>query len=388
MGRYDETVCHCALNAIFGYEPRVAMALIEALGSASAIFEMSRSGLDDILGPFRKHKDEICFSALEKAADELNRLYAKGCRFLPQSDAAFPPLLKDCEDPPLGLYYRSISEPKDIFLAEHNIAVVGTRDISSYGAEWCERIVEGMARSGANPTVVSGLAIGTDIVAHKAALQNGIPTIAVMATGIDDIYPFRHTHDAEMMANTPGCALVTDYPPNTAPLQVNFLRRNRIIAGMSRAVLLIESKIRGGGMMTANLAFSYGREVYALPGRIDDVRSQGCNYLIRNRVAETISSEVELGKSLGLDIQRKPVGKTIPQFMEGMYKGRVPDEMVGALIRIVETIRKHRDIDVEDVAGKCGLQYSTARELMSRLEADGIISINLLQRCALVGKIS
>jgi len=383
MGRYDETVCHCALNRIFGYEPRIALALIEALGSASAIFEMSRSGLDDILGPFSKHRDDISFLALEKAADELNRLYSAGCRFLPLSDESFPYLLKECEDPPLGLYYKSISEPKDIFCSDDNIAIVGTRDISAYGTEWCERIVDDMSRSGARPTVVSGLALGTDIVAHRAALEGNLPTIAVMATGIDEVYPFRHTRDADRIASTPGCALVTDYPPNTAPLQVNFLRRNRIIAGMSRSVILIESKIRGGGMMTANLAFSYGREVYALPGRIDDVRSQGCNYLIRNRVAETISSEVELGKSLGLDLQRRTSRKTLAQIAVEVYGGKLPPESVAKMGLLMETVKKHRQIGVEDLAVSCEMQYSEARELLSRLEADDIVSINLLQQCAL-----
>ena len=382
MGRFDETVCHCALNRIFGFEPRIALALIDTLGSASAVFELNRSGLDEILGPFSKHREDICFRALEQAADELNMLDAKGCRFLPYSSKDFPALLKECEDPPVGLYYKGISKPEEIFGNLNSIAVVGTRDISTYGSEWCERIVKGIAGSGSRPTIVSGLALGTDIAAHRAALAEGVPTIAVMATGIDEIYPYRHTKDAEIMAATPNCALVTDYPPGTAPLQVNFLRRNRIIAGMCRATILIESKFRGGGMMTANLAFSYGREVYALPGRIDDLRSQGCNHLIRGRIAEAISSEVELGKSLGLEIRRSR-RRDIMLEARRLYESSIGKEMMARLLSIIETIGKNRGIDVEDIASACGFSYQEVLESVTMLEADGLISMDMLRRCSL-----
>lgn len=382
MGRFDETVCHCTLNRIFGFEPRIALALIETLGSASAVFELSRSGLDEILGPFSKHRDEICFHALEQSAEELNRLSLTGCRFLPYSDPAFPSLLKECEDPPVGLYYKGVSPPDEIFGNLNTIAVVGTRDLSSYGNEWCERIVKGIAESGSEPTIVSGLALGTDIAAHRTALTEGIPTIAVMATGIDEVYPYRHNRDAEIISSTPSCALVTDYPPGTAPLQVNFLRRNRIIAGMSRATILIESKFRGGGMMTANLAFSYGREVYALPGRIDDVRSQGCNHLIRGRIAEAISSEAELGKSLGLDIRRSR-RRDLASEAKRLYEAGMGQEKLSTLLEMIGIIGKNRGIDVEDLASGCGLSYQEAMECVTMLEADGLVSIDLLRRCSL-----
>lgn len=382
MGRFDETVCHCALNRIFGYEPRVALALIDTLGSASAVFELGRSGLDDLLGPFARHRDDICFTALEQAAEELNRLSAKGCRFLPISDESYPSLLRDCEDPPVGLYYKGVSEPQEIFCNANTIAVVGTRDISQYGIEWCERIVKGLSDSGSKPTIVSGLALGTDIVAHRAAMNAGVPTIAVMATGIDEVYPYRHGIDAERISNTAGSALVTDYPPDTAPLQVNFLRRNRIIAGMSRATILIESKIRGGGMMTANLAFSYGREVYALPGRIDDARSQGCNHLIRARVAESISSEVELGKSLGLEIKRSR-RRDILLEAERLYADSTSPDMMERIRAVIVHIGKNRGADAEDLAHGCGLTYQAALETLTRLEADGLIAMDMLQRCSL-----
>jgi len=383
MGRFDETVCHCALNRIFGFEPRVALALIEALGSASAIFELSRSGLDDILGPFSKHRDDITLRALEQAADELNRLGEAGARFLPVSDPDFPELLKQCEDPPVGLYYKSISEPAGIFGNPETIAVVGTRDISPYGVEWCERLVGGIARSGARPTIVSGLALGTDITAHRTALRSKVPTIAVMATGIDEVYPYRHQRDADEIASTPGCALVTDYPPGTAPLQVNFLRRNRIIAGISRATILIESKLRGGGMMTANLAFSYGREVHALPGRIDDIRSQGCNHLILNRVAEPIINEIELGRSLRLNIQRSTGKKNLATAVRNLYGEAVDEDVLARMTKLLETIRENRGVTVEELAAKCGFPYKDTMETVSLFEADGLICLDILQRCSI-----
>ena len=124
--------------------------------------------------------------------------------------------------------------------------------------------------------IVSGLALGVDITAHAAALEGGLPTVGVSPVGIDDVYPRRHVPFVERMCATPGCALVTDYPPGTFPAAFSFIRRNRIIAGLAGSTVLIESRIKGGGMITARLAAGYGRDVFAVPGRIDDIRSQGC----------------------------------------------------------------------------------------------------------------
>ena len=286
-----ETVCLCALNSIFGYEPRVASALIENLGSASAVFAMSDADKDAVFGPYSKYRGKIVKKELDAAEAVLQRLRRDGTAFVGITSDEYPKRLKGCEDAPLGIFVRSDSPVERIFAGtEHYVAVVGTREITPYGEQWCRDIVRTLADSGAAPCIVSGLAYGTDIIAHRTAVECGLPTIAVMATGTDTVYPSRHRGFAEHLAGLPGCALVTDYPPGTAPVALNFIRRNRIIAGLSDSVILVESAVKGGGMITSRLAFSYNRSVYALPGRGDDSRSQGCNHLIREGVAEIIDS--------------------------------------------------------------------------------------------------
>ncbi|MBQ2069136.1 MAG: DNA-processing protein DprA, partial [Bacteroidales bacterium] len=142
-----------------------------------------------------------------------------------------PALLKDCSDPPLGLYVRSSSPPEEVFRPRPSVAVVGTRDVSRYGLQWCRKLTGAIAQSPARPVIVSGLAIGVDIAAHLEAIDRGGSTIAVLPTGLDKIYPYRHEAYADRICNSPGSALVSDYPPGTMALKTNFLRRNRIIAG-------------------------------------------------------------------------------------------------------------------------------------------------------------
>ena len=378
---YDEDVCCCALNRIFGFKPRVALALISSLGSASQVFRLKAGELDRLLGTDAPARRMICRQTLSDTAEELDGLYGKGYSFIRIGSSGYPKLLAECEDPPLGLYVRSTSAPESIFNDSTAVAVVGTRDISDYGKEWCRKITGALSRSRPAPAIVSGLALGTDITAHVTALELGAPTIAVMATGIDSIYPSRHRNIAERIASTPGCALVTDYPPGTSPLQINFIRRNRIIAGMSHATILIESKSKGGGMLTARLAFSYSRDVYALPGRIDDTRSQGCNILIKEKVAESILSEKLLVESIGLKF-REEAGRPDPaETVRAMYMEKYCEDKISRLSRIVLHVKKHRGITVEELALSLGIPYKEVLECTALLETDGIISSDLLQRC-------
>ena len=285
MDSFEEKACLCALSRIFGFEPKQGLALIERMGCASAVFALDKDGLDELLGPYCKQKFQIRQSAVFEAARELEALAKTGVEFVGWGQEGYPLLLTECPDPPIGLYIKSTTRPQDLWTRPKNIAVIGTRDISPYGKEWCTKVVEGLAETNQKPLIVSGLALGTDICAHRTAIERGLPTIAVMPTGPDAVYPHRHLAFADQLSRTPGCALITDYPPGTPPLPVNFLRRNRIIAGLSHATVLIESKLKGGGMMTARLAFSYDRDVFALPGRVDDIRSQGCNRMILEKIA-------------------------------------------------------------------------------------------------------
>ena len=311
-------------------------------------------------------------------------LRKNGTSFVGWGEDGYPELLAECPDAPVGLYVRSSTPVSELWNMNRQIAIVGTRDISPYGREWCTRIVHGLADCAEKPLIISGMALGTDICAHRSAVEAGLPTIAVMPTGPDAVYPFRHIEFAERMCNTPGCALVTDYPPGTPPLAIHFLRRNRIIAGMSHATILTESKIKGGGMMTARLAFSYDRDVYALPGRADDLRSQGCNFLIRSKTAEPIISVEDLISSLGLNCSKAQKISSRQDKIREIYSKRLDSETVRKIEHIFGIISREKGITVEELASVSDMTYSQAATLTSMLEMDGFIRTDLLQRCFII----
>ena len=381
MKNLEEKACLCALNRIFGFEPKLGLTLISHLGSAEKVFTLSSDEITSLLGPHSKYKDRISSKAVDDAASELLSLSKAGIQFCGITESGYPSLLKECEDAPIGLYIKSLTPISELW-KDNSIGIVGTRDITPYGKEWCNRIVSSLATTADTPTLISGLAIGVDIEAHRAALQNNLPTIAVLPTGPDSIYPYRHRSDAEKIASSYGSALITDYPPGTAPLAIHFLRRNRIIAGLSKATILIESKIRGGGMMTCRLAFSYNRDVYALPGRVDDIHSQGCNELIRQKIAEPVTSASALIESLGM--KSSPIA---PQdgisILEKIYLDRLSAEDISHIKKIISTVKGNRGMTIEEIADIVGLSYSKTAELSSMLEIDDLIIIDLLQRCSI-----
>ena len=378
-----EKACLCALNRIFGFEPKISLALISHFSSASSVFALPPKEIDNLLGPHSKYRGMISTEAVEKAYSELVSLSTRQIGFVGWTEDQYPSRLKECEDAPTGLYIRSSSEPETLWKRRRMISIIGTRDLSPYGREWCERIVNSFAELPQNerPTIVSGLALGVDICAHTAALKNGLPTLAVMATGPDAVYPSRHRGFAEEICRTPESALITDYPPETAPLAIHFLRRNRIIAGLSEATILVESKIKGGGMMTARLADSYNRTVFALPGRVDDIRSQGCNNLIRNQIAIPITSIEDFLKEFGVKQSRKGNDVDCAKDLETIYKGSISEDKISQMRNILLSIRKERGITVEEISTQTGIGYTRVSQLIGMLETDGIITRDLLQRC-------
>lgn len=381
MGNLEEKACLCALNKIFGFAPKIGLALISHTGSAAEVFRIEGKDMDELLGPHNRYRGLMSMKAVDQAAKELADMESRGISFVGWSEEDYPPLLQECEDAPIGLYVRSTTPMDELWKPQKRIAVVGTRDITPYGREWCVRTVDGLARCKEKPAVVSGLALGTDFCAHKAALESGLATIGVMATGPEAVYPYRHKEFAERLCSTPGCALVTDYPPGTAPLAIHFLRRNRIIAGLSDATVLIESKIKGGGMMTCRLAFSYSREVYALPGRADDLRSQGCNSLIRSKIAEPIISIEDLTDSLGLNRTGIRSRNGIREVVESAYRSILSAEKTELAVTLLTMMKKERGITIEELAQDTGISYSMIANMAAMLEADGFISVDLLQRC-------
>lgn len=369
------------MNRIFGFESSVARSLVEYCGSAGKLFLMSPEERSDLLGPFSKYSSRICEKELETSSKELDMISRGGYSFIPYGDPSYPELLKECNDAPMGLYVRSGTSAGDLFNKNPCIAIVGTRDISPYGAEWCRRIVGAIATARIKPVIVSGLAIGVDITAHSAAVDNSLATIAVMATGVDSVYPALHKGFAKKIEKTPGCALISDYPPGTVPVAVNFLRRNRIIAGLCTATILVESKEKGGGMITADIANSYNRDVYALPGRIDDTRSQGCNRLIRGKIAEPITDLDNFVNALGLGAYSRRTPRDLDEEIIRIYGGTFSDELLGMIRKTAGLIKKYRGATLDEICSLGEMNWKDVSYASGLLENDGIITIDLLQRC-------
>ena len=342
-----------ALNRLYGYTPRQGLSLLEKYRSASAI-----PGIP-----------------VEREEAELAELRQKRVRLVSCLDEDYPPLLLETPDHPIGLYVTSASRAAEIFAYKKAVAIVGTRDISSYGSLWCKKIVRALAAAAQRPVIVSGFAMGTDIIAQTEALRCGLRTIGVMPCGPDAVYPARHRDIAAQLVRTPGCALVSDYPPGTQAMANNFIRRNRIIAGLSDAVILIESKRKGGGLITMDFALDYGRATYALPGRIEDPCSEGCNALIRRAKAELISDTDSLVESLGLGLLSPDRPADIIVLAQQRYGA-------GSLnARILQHIKRNRGATPEEICRDLDIPYGTAVTATMQLESDGFIGSDLLQRC-------
>lgn len=381
-------VCACTLNRAFGYEPRISQTLIRNLGSISAVFRLPEKDRDNFLSADSRLKGRLLDSELEKSRRELEDLLSRGYQFLCPEDPAYPDALRDIPDAPVALYVRSSSPAQEIFNTGRTmISVVGTRNISPYGRDWCKRIVGSIARSSEESCIVSGLALGVDGRAHESAMEEGLPTIAVLPCGIQDVYPRQHRALADAIEKNPASALVTDYPPGTSPTAITFLRRNRIIAALGSATILVESKAAGGGMITCNLAQEYGRDIFALPGRIDDPMSAGCNLLIYQKKAESICDPAFLCRDLGLGKMRSARLENLETALRRAYGKSLDQDMMKDCLRVAQTIKARRGILIEELGEALGISYSRASTLCNMLQSDGFISIDLLQQCSIESKI-
>lgn len=384
MSYSDTSVALCALNKLFGYQPAKALTLMERVTNPVELFDGSFS-------------QELNGGQLEWARRELTRVESEGSRFVSLLDDDYPVPLTQLPDPPMGLYMSATSSPTEVWGLRPMIAIVGTRDISPYGKEWCRKLVEALAEAPVQPCIVSGLAYGADGIAHQSALEHGLGTIGVMATGIDTVYPWQHRDLARQMVGTGGCALITDYPLETSPVANNFLRRNRIIAGLCSATLVVESKSRGGSLMTARYAVEYNRDVYALPGRVDDIRSAGCNSLIANEMARIITTIPELVGQLGLGARLRgpggswsstPTAAAFRHLLEETFPSGTPGPggapgLGRAPVTIGMAIRSHRGITADELSALTALPISTVVQCIGLLEAHGFITTDLLRRCSL-----
>lgn len=292
----SELFYRVAFSRLRGMNTGRAERLLELFGSERALFENGDEAFREV-GTGRRislSRSDLD-AALDAAREELPFIEKNRIRCLYFTDDDYPRRLLACDDAPVMLYVKGDCDLN----ARHVVAVVGTRNATVYGAKFIDKLVGDLADKLDDLLVISGLAVGCDIMGHRRAMALGVPTAAVVAHGLDTIYPAEHRDDAARIARGAG-AIVTDYPHGTRPHRGNFLARNRIVAGLADAVVVVESAAdRGGALNTARVARAYDREVFALPGRTSDRYSAGCNMLIREQTAALIETADDLIHAMG-----------------------------------------------------------------------------------------
>lgn len=285
------TLHRIAFSSLRGLTPALARAILARTGSEEQFFAMTGEQLSASLGFRNRLFDRaVRDKALAEARDEEIFIQRSNIRAIYFTDPGYPRRLLECDDAPLMLYTLGGCDLN----GARFVSIVGTRHATGYGSDFTDDLVRGLAARCADPIViVSGLAYGIDVAAHRAALAAGLPTIGVLAHGLNTLYPASHRDVAARMIHSGGM-LMTDYRSCDATHRGNFLARNRIIAGLSDCTVVAESDSRGGALVTARLAAAYSRDVFALPGRITDRYSRGCNDLIASCVAAVITSADDL----------------------------------------------------------------------------------------------
>ena len=302
----DEQIYTLALTRIPGLGLVGAYNLVRTLGSASAVFQ-HRKNLKELIPEVSDKLIQAldCPEAFCRAEEELKYTEKNQIQCITLNEAAYPSRLRECEDAPLALFYRGNAPLNALRI----VSIVGTRHATAYGADLCLSFIEELKEQCPDVLIVSGLAYGIDIHTHRASLQNGFPTIGVLAHGLDRIYPAAHRKTAIDMMDHGG--LLTEFMSGTNPDRQNFVKRNRIVAGMSDATIVVESAIKGGALITAELAESYHRDCFAFPGRTTDVYSAGCNELIRSNRASLLLSAEDFVNAMGWNVTTHSSQKTI-----------------------------------------------------------------------------
>jgi len=355
---YSDLVYACALNRIFNYNCVLARRMVERFPSPGALFSMGRSSLEDILGKGSRYIGALTDGGvLEEAFSEVEWSLSRNVRILYLTDDSYPRRLRECEDAPIVLFYKGTADLNH----KRVVSIVGTRRPDGYGEDICREIVRSFSTLDLKPLIVSGLAYGIDICAHREALDSGLETVGVMATGINDVYPKMHRADAVRMCRQGG--VLTDFWRGAAPNKVNFLRRNRIIAGMCDAVILVESDRAGGGVVTSRMASSYSREVLAVPGRLSDRMAQGCISLIKERVAEIVSTVRGVSDYLGWSDRRMAVAEPVLFEYDDSVKRN-----------ILVTLSSVSSMDTDMVLQRTGCDYQEVMSALTELELEGRIA--------------
>ena len=353
-----------ALTRISNFNFQQALELYRTVGSAQLIYE-HRNDIGDIIkdgSPRLKEALKVWDEPMKRAEFELKFMQEHQIRAITLNDDDYPQRLRECADAPIILYYKGNADLNQSKI----ISIVGTRQCTQYGIDLIRRFVSDLRRHCPEVLIVSGLAYGVDINAHRQALAQGYPTVAVLAHGLDHIYPYHHRDTAAQMLNHGG--LLTEFMTQTNADKPNFVRRNRIVAGLADATIVIESKSKGGGLITADIAQSYDRAVFAYPGAVGMPCSEGCNNLIRDNVAALISNADDFVRAMGWQDETKRREALSDGIERNLFPDLSPEES-----SIVKQLQQTNDLQLNILSVKTGIPIGHLTALLFQLEMKGVI---------------
>ena len=337
--------------------------LLSTVGNAKDIVLHAKELAREIPGFPDKAVEALCRPDLLQLCEaELSFAEKNGIQCLIHSDNAYPSRLRECPDAPIALFYKGNADLNSL----HIVSIVGTRHATAYGRALCHEFVSALAGLCPGVLVVSGLAYGIDIEAHRAALDAGLPTVAVLAHGLDRLYPAVHRQTADRMMSDGG--LLTEYRTGTNPDRQNFVCRNRIVAGLTDATIVVESAVRGGALITASLAMDYGRDCFAFPGRVGDEYSAGCNRFISDNRAGLIVSAEDFVKKMMWDNDITPGAARNVQ--RNLFVELTPDEQ-----RVVDVLRDKGDMQLNDLVLATAMPVNMLSTIMFGLEMSGVVRV-------------
>ena len=353
-----------ALTRLTNFNYQQALELYRAMGSAQMLFE-HRNEIGDILkdcSPRLMEALKDWDEPMRRAEAELRFMEEHRVRAITLNSDDYPQRLTECPDAPIILYYSGNADLNQAKV----ISVVGTRQITVYGQDLIRRFISELKKFCPQALIVSGLAYGVDINAHRQALENGYETVGVLAHGLDQIYPYRHRDTAAEMLNHGG--LLTEFMSQTNADKPNFVRRNRIVAGMADAVILVESAAKGGGLITAEIAQSYDRSVFAFPGNVGQPFSEGCNNLIRDNGAALISNAQDFVKAMGWMDESLRQRANADGIERNLFPELTPEEQ-----QVVDLLQQTNDLQLNIITVKTGIPIGRLTALLFQLEMKGVV---------------
>lgn len=360
----QEVIYSMALTQLSHFSLTGFRELYDRLGSATAIMDI-RHNIREVLpdaSPRLVSTFADVSAAVHRAEAEYRWAQDNGIQTMTMNDALYPQRLRECSDSPIVLYYKGNADLN----RQKVVSIIGTRHCTLYGQDIIRRFMRELRDYCPDVLIVSGLAYGVDINSHRESLANGYPTVAVLAHGLDQLYPFAHRDTATaMMANG---GLITEYMSQTPGAKGNFVQRNRIIAGMADATILVESAVRGGGMITIGIARDYHRDTFAFPGDINAKYSQGCHKAIRDNEAALITSAEDFVKAMAwMDDSALSEAKK-----RGIERQIFP-EMTEEEQKIVDILQACNNLQINILTVKAGIPINKLTSLLFSLEMKGVI---------------